>query len=82
MSACHGTNGIEIYITTERLMILDCQPLLSSSIMDRLITQEKKFTSDYKYVQKFASGSSLSKTFARLSNTATRAGQKPESEAF
>lgn len=48
MSACHGTNGIEIYITTERLMILDCQPLLSSSIMDRLITQEKKFTSDYK----------------------------------
>ncbi|XP_045132113.1 protein SMG9-like isoform X1 [Portunus trituberculatus] len=47
MSACHGTNGIEIYITAERLMILDCQPLLSSSIMDRLITQEKKFTSDY-----------------------------------
>lgn len=47
MSACHGTNGIEIYITTERLMILDCQPLLSSSIMDKLITQEKKFTSDY-----------------------------------
>ncbi|XP_042240507.1 protein SMG9-like isoform X1 [Homarus americanus] len=47
MSGCHGTNGIDIYITPERLIVLDCQPLLSPSIMDRLITQEKKFTSDY-----------------------------------
>ncbi|XP_071550617.1 nonsense-mediated mRNA decay factor SMG9 [Panulirus ornatus] len=47
MSGCHGTNGIDIYITTQRLIVLDCQPLLSPSIMDRLITQEKKFTSDY-----------------------------------
>lgn len=48
MSGCHGTNGIDIYITSHRLFILDCQPLLSPSIMDRIVTQEKKFTSDYK----------------------------------
>ncbi|ROT79529.1 nonsense-mediated mRNA decay factor SMG9 isoform X1 [Penaeus vannamei] len=47
MSGCHGTNGIDIYITSHRLFILDCQPLLSPSIMDRIVTQEKKFTSDY-----------------------------------
>ncbi|XP_045592270.1 nonsense-mediated mRNA decay factor SMG9 isoform X1 [Procambarus clarkii] len=47
ISGCHGTNGIDVYITNERLIVLDCQPLLSPSIMDRLITQEKKFTSDY-----------------------------------
>ncbi|XP_069944303.1 nonsense-mediated mRNA decay factor SMG9 isoform X2 [Cherax quadricarinatus] len=47
ISGLHGTNGIDIYITNERLIVLDCQPLLSPSIMDRLITQEKKFTSDY-----------------------------------
>ncbi|KAK4298211.1 hypothetical protein Pmani_029425 [Petrolisthes manimaculis] len=47
MSGCHGTNGVDVYITPDRLVVLDCQPLLSASIMDRIITQEKKFTSDY-----------------------------------
>ncbi|KAK7066530.1 smg-9, nonsense mediated mRNA decay factor [Halocaridina rubra] len=47
MSGCHGTNGIDIYITAGRLFVIDCQPLLSPSIMDRIITQEKKFTSEY-----------------------------------
>lgn len=48
MSGCHGTNGVDVYITPDRLIVLDCQPILSASIMDRIITQEKKFTSDYK----------------------------------
>ncbi|XP_066988638.1 nonsense-mediated mRNA decay factor SMG9-like isoform X1 [Macrobrachium rosenbergii] len=47
MSGCHGTNGVDIYITTQRLFVLDCQPLLSPSIMDRLISQDKKCTSEY-----------------------------------
>ena len=33
----HCTNGIDIYINARRIVLLDCQPLLSASIMDRTI---------------------------------------------
>ncbi|XP_076048398.1 nonsense-mediated mRNA decay factor SMG9 [Oratosquilla oratoria] len=47
VSGIHATNGVDIYVTQDRLILLDCQPLLSPSIMDKLITHEKKFTSEY-----------------------------------
>ena len=33
----HCTNGIDVYITERRILLLDCQPLLSASVMDRTI---------------------------------------------
>ncbi|KAK7862452.1 hypothetical protein R5R35_001354 [Gryllus longicercus] len=40
----HCTNGIDMLVTSGRMIILDSQPLLSASIMDKLILQEgKKF---------------------------------------
>ena len=33
----HCTNGIDIYINSRRIILLDCQPLLSASVMDRTI---------------------------------------------
>ena len=37
MLAEHCTNGIDIYINARRFILLDCQPLLSASVMDRTI---------------------------------------------
>lgn len=47
MLAEHCTNGIDIYINSRRYILLDCQPLLSSSIMDRSIQLEKKFNAEF-----------------------------------
>lgn len=33
----HCTNGIDIYVNARRIILLDCQPLLSASVMDRTI---------------------------------------------
>ena len=37
MLAEHCTNGIDIYVNSRRIILLDCQPLLSASVMDRTI---------------------------------------------
>lgn len=47
MLAEHCTNGIDIYINARRFILLDCQPLLSASVMDRTIQLEKKYTSEF-----------------------------------
>jgi len=47
MLAEHCTNGIDIYVNARRFILLDCQPLLSASIMDRTIQLEKKYTSEF-----------------------------------
>lgn len=38
----HCTNGIDVLINSHRTIFLDCQPLLSSSIMDQTIQLESK----------------------------------------
>ena len=35
--ALHMTNGVEFAVTKERMILLDCQPMLSPSILDELI---------------------------------------------
>jgi len=47
MLAEHCTNGIDIYVNARRFILLDCQPLLSASVMDRTIQLEKKYTSEF-----------------------------------
>lgn len=46
MLAEHCTSGVDVYINSRRIILLDCQPLLSASIMDRSIQLEKKFTAE------------------------------------
>ncbi|XP_065158043.1 nonsense-mediated mRNA decay factor SMG9 isoform X2 [Atheta coriaria] len=38
----HTTNGIDMYITENRTILLDCQPFLSSSVMDELAHNDLK----------------------------------------
>ncbi|XP_076350397.1 nonsense-mediated mRNA decay factor SMG9 isoform X2 [Tachypleus tridentatus] len=38
----HCTSGVDIYVTSERMILLDTQPLLSASVMDHMIQFEKK----------------------------------------
>ncbi|XP_023216105.1 protein SMG9-like [Centruroides sculpturatus] len=38
----HCTVGIDVYVTSERVILLDTQPILSASVMDQIIQYEKK----------------------------------------
>ncbi|XP_067934800.1 nonsense-mediated mRNA decay factor SMG9-like isoform X2 [Watersipora subatra] len=45
----HTTQGINAFITSERVILLDCQPIFSTSVLHSVINNERnsKFTSDY-----------------------------------
>ncbi|XP_013388010.1 protein SMG9 [Lingula anatina] len=43
----HQTTGVDMYVTSERTILLDCQPLLSASILDHMVHTEKKYPSEY-----------------------------------
>lgn len=38
----HCTSGIDMYVTNQRLILLDTQPVMSASVMDHMIQYEKK----------------------------------------
>ena len=53
----HCTNGIDIYVNARRIILLDCQPLLSASVMDRTIQvrswfQRGKFHNNFFQLEK------------------------------
>eukprot|EP00795_Rhopilema_esculentum_P017000 gene17000-8505_t len=43
----HRTEGIDMFVTPERLIFLDTQPLMSPSILDRFLRHERKVPSDF-----------------------------------
>ncbi|KAI8772805.1 protein SMG9 [Biomphalaria glabrata] len=47
------TSGIDMFVTSERVILLDTQPLLSASMMDCLLRYERKFPSEYTSLQNF-----------------------------
>ncbi|KAH9503704.1 smg-9, nonsense mediated mRNA decay factor [Bulinus truncatus] len=47
------TAGIDMFVTSERVILLDTQPLLSASMMDCLLRFERKFPSEYTSLQNF-----------------------------
>lgn len=58
--ALHQTSGIEMYITEERVILLDTQPVLSSSILDRLLGPEKQSVpAEYSSPENYAEMQSL-----------------------
>ena len=42
----HRTNGVEMLVTAERVVLLDTQPLLSPSIVDLLAQGDRKLPGD------------------------------------
>jgi len=38
----HCTTGVDLFVTSNRVILLDTQPMLSASVMDRLVQQENK----------------------------------------
>jgi len=38
---CHMTNGVEMFITAERLILLDTQPVMSLSVLDELVQNDR-----------------------------------------
>lgn len=50
-TAKHKTNGIDCYVTNERTILLDVQPLLSASVLDKNInlSEQSKKVADLKY---------------------------------
>jgi len=47
MLAEHCTNGIDVYVNSRRHIFLDCQPLMSASVLDRSVQLEKKNAPEY-----------------------------------
>lgn len=59
-SAQHKTTGIQAFVTPERTILLDVQPLLSSSVLDKAINMDKKhFANDFKYYENYTEMQSI-----------------------
>ncbi|XP_061163494.1 nonsense-mediated mRNA decay factor SMG9-like [Saccostrea echinata] len=43
----HQTTGINMFVTGERTIFLDSQPIMSPSVLDKMIRQEKKIPPEY-----------------------------------
>ncbi|XP_064624984.1 nonsense-mediated mRNA decay factor SMG9-like [Lineus longissimus] len=43
----HQTTGIDMYVTGERVILLDAQPVLSASVLDYMIHHDKKYPAEY-----------------------------------
>ncbi|KAK2182826.1 hypothetical protein NP493_334g00018 [Ridgeia piscesae] len=50
-TCCQQTFGIDMFVTSERMIILDTQPLLSSAILDHMIHNDKKYSAEYSSVE-------------------------------
>uniref|UniRef100_A0A914UZC1 Protein SMG9 n=1 Tax=Plectus sambesii TaxID=2011161 RepID=A0A914UZC1_9BILA len=55
----HQTAGIQIYITKTRLMLLDCQALFSTAILDEMLRCEKRYNYEYKTVENYTEMESI-----------------------
>lgn len=42
----HTTNGIHAFVTNERTILLDVQPLINGSVLDKTINAEKKYSNN------------------------------------
>ncbi|KAI0227401.1 Protein SMG9 [Lamellibrachia satsuma] len=50
-TCCQQTLGIDMFVTNERMIILDTQPLLSSAGLDHMIHNDKKYSAEYSSVE-------------------------------
>ncbi|GFS12485.1 protein SMG9-like [Elysia marginata] len=47
------TSGIDMFVTSDRIILLDTEPLLSASMMDCLLRYERKIPPEYSSLQNF-----------------------------
>ena len=57
--ALHQTMGVEMFASPERIIFLDSQALLSASVLDLVIQQEKKFPVEYSSAENYVEMQSL-----------------------
>lgn len=43
----HQTTGIDMFVTNDRIILLDTQPVLSASVLDVMIHHDKKYPAEY-----------------------------------
>ncbi|KAG1658774.1 Protein SMG9 [Nymphon striatum] len=43
----HATGGIDMYITSDRIILLDVQPVMSASVLERLLETDKRHASEF-----------------------------------
>ncbi|VDO94291.1 unnamed protein product [Soboliphyme baturini] len=46
-TSCHQTAGIQFYVTDNRVILLDTQPVLSSSALDYLLQNDRRYSYDW-----------------------------------
>lgn len=49
----YQTSGVDMFITTERMILLDTQPLLCLAMMDGMLRYERKIPTDYSSLHNF-----------------------------
>lgn len=59
LKASHETYGIDLFVTKERILLLDTQPVLSSSVLDDLLSHEKNLPPEYTSAENYADMQSL-----------------------
>lgn len=59
LKASHQTLGVEFFVTKERIILLDTQPILSSSVLDDLLSHEKNLQPEYTSAENYADMQSL-----------------------
>lgn len=58
--AQHKTSGINAFVTSERTILLDVQPLISGSVLDKTISTDKKhLNNDFKYYENYVEMQSI-----------------------
>ena len=57
--AVHQTVGVDMFVSPERIILLDTQPALSPSILDYLIRQERKLPQEFTSAENFVEMQSL-----------------------
>eukprot|EP00106_Octopus_bimaculoides_P001603 XP_014769045.1 PREDICTED: protein SMG9-like [Octopus bimaculoides] len=43
----HQTSGVDMFVTNDRVILLDTQPVLSASVLDMMIHHDKKYPAEY-----------------------------------
>ncbi|PIK60760.1 hypothetical protein BSL78_02324 [Apostichopus japonicus] len=59
LKASHQTLGVDFFVTKERVILLDTQPILSSSVLDDLLSHEKNLQPEYTSAENYADMQSL-----------------------
>lgn len=61
-SCVHLTDGIDMYVTGQRIIFLDTQPILSASVLEQFIKNDKKVSTEFTTVENYMEVQALQQT--------------------